>query len=196
MAWFRMDDGFHNHPKTIAAGTAAAGLFARCGSYAAQHLTDGFVPAAIARQYGTATMIKRLIEVGYWTADRDGYLMHDYLDYNPSRSKVEEDRARTAERVANYRAKKTGNAVTNANRNAVTAPTRNAVTNGAPSPSRPDPVGVGSGWDGSSRSETRERPVDNFRPALRVVCDNRDHHARLGDGTCIGCEGDRKAAGA
>lgn len=53
MPWFNVDDGFHCHPKVLAAGNAAMGLWARLGSYCAKYATNGVVPAAIVHAYGT-----------------------------------------------------------------------------------------------------------------------------------------------
>ncbi len=97
MSWFRVDDGFHNHPKVIAAGTAAVGLFARCGSYCSQQLTDGYVPDEVVRGYGTRAQIDRLIRVGMFERVDGGYQLHDFLDRNPSRVEVLSERARRKE---------------------------------------------------------------------------------------------------
>lgn len=36
MPWFRVDDSLDTHPKAIAAGNEAMGLWVRCGAYAAR----------------------------------------------------------------------------------------------------------------------------------------------------------------
>lgn len=59
MAWLRVEDTAHSHPAVLAAGRGgderqvneALGWLSRCGSWAAEHLTDGFVPEDLARQY-------------------------------------------------------------------------------------------------------------------------------------------------
>ncbi|MCZ1006370.1 hypothetical protein [Streptomyces lydicus] len=105
MSWFKIDDGFHCHPKVFAAGTPAIGLYVRCGSWAAQQETDGVIPKQIARMYGTPRMIKALVDSGLWhDANHEceacpklapnSYAIHQYLDRNPSR--VENDLARKA----------------------------------------------------------------------------------------------------
>lgn len=94
MTWFFVDDSFHAHPKAIAAGNAAVGLWTRCGSWVGSHLTDGHVPSEVAAMYGTKTEARRLVESGLWERDtqRGGYVMHDYLDWNKSRAEVEAQR--------------------------------------------------------------------------------------------------------
>jgi hypothetical protein len=116
MPWFVVDDSAHTHPKIIKAGNAAVGLWMRCGSYAAQHLTDGIVPGDIARMYGTPPQINKLIKLGLWhpaghtcpnpkcaQPDDGDYAMHDYLTYNPTRKTVIARREKAAERQRRHR---------------------------------------------------------------------------------------------
>ncbi|MFI6465703.1 hypothetical protein [Streptomyces sp. NPDC050538] len=115
MPWFNVDDKAHSHPKMIKAGNAAVGLWLRCGSYVAQHLTDGVVPGLVADMYGTAPQITKLVKVGLWhpnghicpscpqPAEGD-YYMHDYAaNGNPLRAEVEQRRKRAAEKKARQR---------------------------------------------------------------------------------------------
>lgn len=108
MPWFNVDDKAHSHPKMIKAGNAAVGLWLRCGSYVAQHLTDGVVPGLVADMYGTTPQISKLVKVGLWhphghicpscpqPAEGD-YYMHDYAaNGNPLRAEVEQRRQRAA----------------------------------------------------------------------------------------------------
>lgn len=116
MAWFKVDDRAHSHPKILAAGTAAFGLWARCGSYAADHSTDGVIPRAVARMYGSAAMARALVDAGLWHAaghacDRcaqppaGDYVIHDYLEYNPSKADVAAERAAARERMKRRRSR-------------------------------------------------------------------------------------------
>jgi hypothetical protein len=118
MPWFVVDDNAHSHPKMIAAGNAALGLWLRCGAYAAQHLTDGIVPGVIAKMYGSKPQITRLVAAGLWhehghTCKRPkcaqpqpgDYYIHDYLaPYNPSRAEVVRKRTKAADKKRAYRA--------------------------------------------------------------------------------------------
>lgn len=99
MVWFAVDDTFHTHPKRIAAGNSAVGLWTACGSHCGQHLTDGHVPGGVAKLYGRAADIKALVRVRLWHGpghdcercpqpEPEAYVMHDYLEYNPSRNHV------------------------------------------------------------------------------------------------------------
>ena len=98
MPWFRLDDSFHSHPKVIAAGNEAIGLYVRCGTHAAEHLTDGFVSKNVALSYGSDALAGTLVRAGLWHRARGGWTIHDYLDYNPSREAVEKERKASADR--------------------------------------------------------------------------------------------------
>ena len=105
MTWFKVDDGFHSHPKAFRAGTAALGLWVRAGSWAASQLTDGFVPAEVVRMYGTTTMAKALVAAGLWTKVDGGYCFHQWADdgRQPTRQQVEAERAAARERMKKRR---------------------------------------------------------------------------------------------
>lgn len=98
MPWFRVDDNFSHHAKVMAAGNAACGLWVRAGAWSMQQLTDGFVPSHVARQLGTAKEAARLVEVGLWIDQGDGYLFHEWSGRQPSRVQVEAEREAARER--------------------------------------------------------------------------------------------------
>ena len=111
MPWFRVDDTLDTHPKAVAAGNEALGLWVRCGAYAARHLTDGFIPENIAILYGAAeirsrgdaappgteTLAETLVRTKLWRRARGGWRMHDYNGYNPTKQEVNGMRAKRAE---------------------------------------------------------------------------------------------------
>lgn len=98
--WVKIDDGFYDHPKVVAAGGLGTALFVCALSYSARHLTDGFIPAAQVRRLvdveDPGEVAARLVEVGLWEEGEGGYWIHDYLDYNPSAAEVGERRAKRA----------------------------------------------------------------------------------------------------
>ncbi|WP_128977255.1 mucin-2 [Streptomyces roseicoloratus] len=117
MPWFKIDDASHSHPKFVAAGNAAIGLFVRCGAYSAQHLTEGIVPGVIAQLYGTAPQAAKLVKVGLWHGAKHScsrcpqpaagdYVVHDFFEggRNATRAQVEASRKGAAERAAKSRA--------------------------------------------------------------------------------------------
>lgn len=117
MPWFKIDDKAHSHPKFMRVGNAALGLWLRCGSYSAQHVTEGIVPGQIAQLYGTAPQIAKLVKAGLWHAaghacprcpqpDAGDYVFHDFFEdgRNTSRDRYEEDKQRARDRAAKSRA--------------------------------------------------------------------------------------------
>ena len=98
MPWFRLDDNFHQHPKVTSAGNAAVGLWVRCGTYSSSYLTDGHIPAGVARNMGNRREIDALLASRLWVENGDGFWMPDFLDYNPSAEQVRLGRKRDSER--------------------------------------------------------------------------------------------------
>jgi hypothetical protein len=115
-----LDEGWHNWPEIDVAGTAAAGLYARCGSYIADAQTDGFISAARARMYGTPEWIGRLVDVGLWTVEEGGFRDARYFPLNATKAEIDERKKKAAERQRRYRRKpKTGESrMSNASRDA------------------------------------------------------------------------------
>ena len=103
MPWFRVEESFHYHPKVRLAGNAAVGLWVRCGTYSAQYLTDGHVPPDIAAAYGRTREIEALVAARLWLPNDGGFLMPDFLEYNPSAEQVRTDRLKARERQRRLR---------------------------------------------------------------------------------------------
>jgi hypothetical protein len=100
MPRFQTDDDFYDDPAVARAGTAAMGLYYRCGVYVARHLLDGLVPTEIAAQYGTPEWTKRLLDAGLWEMVPGGQFgMPLYFAHgNPTREQVLAGRAMKAAR--------------------------------------------------------------------------------------------------
>lgn len=116
MPWTRLDDGLDEHRKVEALieenelrGLAAVGLWVLTLTNSNRRLTNGEVSTTtlrkIAPRHGPG-LAARLAEVGLYD---DGYAIHDYLDYNPSRSSVEEKRRKDSERKAQGRSHRNPN---------------------------------------------------------------------------------------
>jgi len=159
MTWFKIDDDFFFHPKVIAASNSAIGLFVRCGSWASNHLTDGFIPDKVIEMFGTDADITRLIDVGLLEeTDGDGYLMPAFLDYNPSADEVKATRAASAERQRQSRGRRSDDPedVTRDSRVSHKDVTRDSrVSHSAPT--RPDPTHI------------KPPPPGNTQPVDKVV---------------------------
>lgn len=110
MTWFKVDDAFWAHPKVLALSDAAIALWVRAGSYCAQHLTDGKVPAAVLPMLRSDEFIASdLVSAGLWLNTPDGYEFHDWAKYQPTRESIEAERELWRERQRASRAKRGGN---------------------------------------------------------------------------------------
>lgn len=98
MAWLKIDDRVRTHPKIVEAGPVAAWVWF-CGiCYCREHLTDGFISDKMLATLvpGLVSMKKSadaLVAAGLWHRAERGYQVHDFLDWNPSRTAVEAQRA-------------------------------------------------------------------------------------------------------
>ena len=139
MTWVKMDDAFADHPKVMALGRdrmAGLGVWTAAACYCARFLTDGFVPTAVAQGFGHGRIIGRLVEVGLIDKVSGGYQLHDWLDYNPPRSKVLADRKAAKDRMNKNRSSDDVQANGARTKDAVPAQF------GGPVPSRPVPEDV------------------------------------------------------
>src|SRR5690606_16541161 len=93
-----------------AAGPEAAWLDVRGMLYCARHETDGHIPAAqlsrIGSEFGPRKRLelaRRLVDVGRWIENGDGWMVKDFTDYNPSAQQKEAERAAARERMRRAR---------------------------------------------------------------------------------------------
>lgn len=94
MTWFKVDDGFWSHPKVAGLSAEAVALWVRAGSYAAQHLTDGYVARHVLPMLrGIEEHAEELVGASLWRPMGDGWTFHDWHRYQPLRAEVEERRS-------------------------------------------------------------------------------------------------------
>ena len=140
MVWFKVDDNLAFHPKVLRAGNAAMGLWVRAGSWSAQQLTDGVIPDSILLSLGTVKQAQALVAAGLWDRAAGAWSFHEWNadGRQPTRAKVEAERAAAAERQRKHREDKGSSR----RDNTVTTGVTNAeVTGGVtPTPTRPDPT--------------------------------------------------------
>lgn len=149
-----LDEGWHRWPEIMRAGTAAAGLYARCGSYIADSKTDGFIESAVARMYGTPEWIQRLVEVGLWQVEELGFRDLKYFPLNKTRAAIEQAKKDAAKRQAKRRAVTRDSRVSHGERHAgLTTPPFPPPTGGKGLGSR-GPRAVPR-WCGRCNGETR-----------------------------------------
>lgn len=91
--WFKVDDKLHDHRKARGAGATAMGVWLLAGSWAADNLTDGFVPVAVLGRWGRPRDAQRLVDVGLWNvAEQDGekgWRFHGWDEFQPTSKAIE-----------------------------------------------------------------------------------------------------------
>jgi hypothetical protein len=142
MAWIKVDDQMIDHPKIEPLSKDAFWWIHKGLSYANRFLTDGVLPKIFVAKV-PAAVLKELttIRAGQrnpvWHRGKSGNVrIHDFKDYQPSKTEVERDRRRNRARQAKWRSEHKKGKTRNTDSNAVS----NGVTNSAPA--RPGPAGT------------------------------------------------------
>jgi len=110
MAWAKFDDGFADHPKNRALTDGAFRLHVSAILHCNRWLTDGLVTADVLpdlmRRYRKA-YADELVHRGLWLELTPGelYQIHDFLEWNDSRARVEERREKQARKLREWREK-------------------------------------------------------------------------------------------
>lgn len=112
MPWFKVDDGFHGHPKVVELSLEAVGVWTLSGSWCSSYLTDGEINLrSIRRVGGDKEQADELVKAGLWIEKAQGvYQFKDWEDYQPLKASVEAEREAARERMAAVRAKRKGTA--------------------------------------------------------------------------------------
>lgn len=186
MTWVRFDDQFPIHRKVAGLDDATYRLHTEAIFWCARNGTDGVIRKHELTLLGARakpTRVTKLVDQEVWhragelcdackTAlakagtdePDDGWVLHDFLDFQPSRAKVANERAGKADRQARWVAAKQGgrhsagaskDASHNASQDAAPyarAPGRDRSRAGAPeTPPRPAPKEAGRSPEGSGR---------------------------------------------
>lgn len=119
MSWAKFDDNYSDHPKVIAVGPLGMALHVAATCYAAKYLTDGFIPKNVINRLisfdgitidgnvvSNASIVALLIENGLFDNAPGGYMVHDYLKYNPSKEDVLAAREEARQRQERWKDKK------------------------------------------------------------------------------------------
>lgn len=101
VTWFKTDDEFWRGRKVLGRrlSLAARGLWITAGSWSADNLTDGHVPAVTLYEIvpGTRSAVNRLacelVDAQLWEVVEDGWQFHDWPEYQPSAATVRARRA-------------------------------------------------------------------------------------------------------
>lgn len=163
MPWLKVDDALTEHPKYTrydADYDVCLSTWLQLASYCARNLTDGVIPALVERRHDSRIISLLLLPFndghGPLERDEDGQLrVHDYLDYNPTKTQVLAERAATAERVRRWRdAHRSGGG--------------NGVTNGT-STASPVPYPIETDESKGDSSVSRARHTHQRRGDVSVV---------------------------
>src|SRR6266516_3968709 len=123
MPWVRFDDQFTIHRKVDGLSDAAFRLHTSAIFWSARNLTDGFVSredldGVSARVRTPGRFAAECVRRGVWHlgdedctsakcpadgGDGDGWVIHDYWEFQPSKEQVKRDRAHNARRQALFR---------------------------------------------------------------------------------------------
>lgn len=105
--WTKLDDGLLDHHKLLEAAhllgkdgrAKALGFFTASLLYSSKHLTDGHLTAAVIDQLQISKAgVQALVTAGLWTKVENGWVIHDYLQYNAAAAEVQEKRRQDRER--------------------------------------------------------------------------------------------------
>ncbi len=129
MPWTRLDDQFHTNPKIVGLPDTAFRLYVNSLVWSVANLTDGRIGYRNAanmslKQHRNSvnSAIRYLVKAGLWTPDtdeKDVWWIHDFDQYQPTKSQVEQEREANRRRVAKHRDRR-GNGVTGPLRNGIT----------------------------------------------------------------------------
>lgn len=184
MTWFKVDDGFWSHPKTATLSDAAVTLWVRAGAYSCQHLTDGVIARPVLRLVGVESAAAELVDAGLWTEHPDGWIFHDWDDYQETRDAVRKrrddwrDRQKRSRERAEQRRRESHSESHDMSR--VTDSVTTGVSQGVPSrpvPSRPstsNEVDNPPTPQGGKRAKTKgTRLVADWMPSAELIAQMR-----------------------
>jgi hypothetical protein len=174
MPWVKLDDRFPSHRKVALLSDRAFRLYVSALCWSSENLTEGRItqrelPLVAARLRGAKTAAGELEAAQLWDRADDGWVIHDFLEYNPDRARVQSEREANAARQQAWRDRKRAEreakkaaeeAARNAPRNAVTHEFENAPESTTATATRRDDDTTAT----ATHPERNEEPqVDAFR---------------------------------
>ena len=176
MPWVRFDDQYPIHRKVDGLSDAAFRLHTSAIFWSARNLTDGLVSeedlgGVTARVRTPARFAAECVRRGVWhgarepcdsekcpgPVDSDGWIIHDYWEYQPKKAQVIRERAAAARRQAKWRAAHNGSS--------------NAVTHAVSSPSPPRPEGTAGRGTAPGAARASPNGPGGARPPWCGTCD-------------------------
>lgn len=154
MPWVKLDDRFPSHRKIALLSDRAFRLHVAALCWASENLTEGRIAdrelPLVAKIRNIKATAQQLADAGVWDRTEDGWEIHDYLDYNPSREQVLAERKKNAERQERFRQRKNGKPT----------PPSNGVRNGASNGVTPDHGSGAESHDGDTNAARRRHDGD------------------------------------
>jgi hypothetical protein len=93
MTYFKVDDGIWGHPKFSLLSNDAIALWVMAGSWCGRYVTDGLLPfQSLAMVRGSKQSAQELVDAGLWLETPNGWLFHDWHDYQYTKAEVESRR--------------------------------------------------------------------------------------------------------
>ena len=112
MTWLKKDDRFPEHRKVRRLSDGAYRLHDTAMCFVAHDESDGMIRTDDIEEMQHGHRLHRriadLIDAGLWEPVVGGWMIHDFLDYNPSHEQLEAERAASRDRQARLRAKRRG----------------------------------------------------------------------------------------
>lgn len=176
-----LDDGFDTWPEVLRAGSAAVGLYVRCGAWISRNIangniTDSVIPGELAQSYGTPEWVRKLVDAGLWATEGDGYRDLRYFPLNPTAEKARTLRVRRAEAGrkgglasgAARASRSKGSSKRQASASANAPALGNAIVEPLPSPSTKGEGRAPASRGASARCKTCANAMDS--PYHRNIC--------------------------
>lgn len=181
MTWVRSEDSFPIHRKVAPLDDATYRLHSEAIHWCARNLTDGLIAAdelSTVSKRATPARAQKLVDRVLWhpagfecrstkcpPTGPDGWVIHDYLDYQPSREKVRAEQAAKAERQRRWIDAHKGGS-----RDASHRPSRDAPEDAPPSPPRPAPKEAGAGPPSGLPAANGGRAAAGSQPKSTQPC--------------------------
>jgi hypothetical protein len=161
MPWVKLTDDWYDDPKIAALDDHGIALWVIGITWCARNLTDGHIPAGAVRRLvaDPDRAVDQLVAARVWSSTEEGFLVENYLQYQPSRDEVLSKRSR--EKARSQRRRTTPDQPPRGDRAVDQAET-------SPRPSHPVPVPV---VDTSSQRYSRRSP----QPSARVPLSESEH---------------------
>lgn len=181
MSWFKVDDRLFCHPKWLACSPHARALWVTAGSWAGAQEDRGRVPRhALSILGGRPRDAAELERNGLWDPTDDGWVFHDWAEFQPSPEQIKAKRDAAAERQRRARASRRDSEcdedvsdedVTDPPSRPVPVPDEKSVVVDEPGtyPQVPDDV-----WTAFAKlkAERSRRPVENFHGFAKTTIAN------------------------